>query len=303
MFELTKKLDFNENIGSSETIREVSFNFDLFIKNSVLHKKNFKLSDLEWLVGFTEGDGSFIVSKNRNFFMITQKSCKVLHKVKQLLGFGSVTKAGPYFRYIVANNSDTFRLICLFNGNLLLNKTNTRFQAWLNNYNQLNNTMISYIPFGSSLKESLFINSGWFSGFIDSEGCFYALVRKDRLLSLRLSLFVDQKDEKDILELIANDFNGYVVQRSMTQDKITSELDPAKYYRVVLSSQLSRQKLITYLSQYGLLGDKKISYLRWKRLHDLVVSPKAQASLNELNSDKLRKLCKNINKRDLSKSV
>lgn len=304
----------NFDIGSSETIREVSFNFDLFIKNSVLHKKKFKLSELEWLIGFTEGNGSFIVSKNRNFFIITQKSCKSLHKIKQRLGFGSVTKAGENFRYIVAKNADVFKLICLFNGNLLLNKTKVRFELWLANYNLLNKTNILYSR--KCVTDSILLkNSGWLSGFIDSEGCFYALLRKDKVLSLRLSLFIDQKDEPNICERIAKEFNGYVTLRSSSTGKVEVEASKdnpqpkaeqtehlanettklkSSYYRVVLSSKLSRQSIVSYLSKYVLLGDKNISFLRWQRLHNLVTN----ATISKMNLEKLIRLCKNINKRE-----
>jgi len=292
----SKLLNF---IGSSETIREVSFNFDLFIKNSVLHKKKLIRRELEWVIGFTEGDGSFIVSKNRNFFILTQKSCITLYKIKKFLGFGSVTKAGNYFRYIVANNENVFKLICLFNGNLLLKKTNERFKLWLNNYNNLNKTNIEYIC-GPTVEQ--YKNNRWLSGFIDAEGCFYALLRKERLISLRLSLFLDQKGELDVLKQIAQEFGGYVVIRSKKNTQVN--LDNARleaerinvireaneeYYRAVLSSKESRIQIIRYLSSYSLLGDKQISYLRWKRLNE--------SDLQKMNRKKIENLCKNINKR------
>ena len=298
-------------LGSSETIREVSFNFDAFVHNSVLHKKSFNKKDLEWFIGFVEGDCSFIVSKHRNFFILTQKDCKVLYKVKKLLGFGSVTKAGDYFRYIVANNADTFKLVCLFNGNLLLNKTNERFKLWLLNYNQLSKT-----SYQSQLKrytywtESMFKNSGWLSGFIDAEGCFYAYLRKKGSLSLRLSLFIDQKNEPFVLEKIAQDFFGYVILRkqaspaaNLRKHSLTvacSDNDPRsgsvnhsveEFHRVVLSSEASRQSVIRYLSKYKLKGDKYISYSRWKRIHNMLISK----TLDQINPQKLNTLCKNIN--------
>lgn len=293
---MTFQKDYSLNfLGSSETIREVSFKFDLFIKNSVLHKKKVKTSELEWLIGFTEGDGSFITSKDRNFFILTQKSYKTLCKVKRILGFGSISKAGEYFRFIVASHEGVFRLLCLFNGNLLLNKTNERFKLWLSNYNKLNNTNLTY-KLGPNLQQ--YKSNCWLSGFIDAEGCFYALLRhrqsRYRSLSLRLSLFIDQKAELEVLTQIAREFGGFVTRISKnktlsvdnSEEDVLSELE---FYRVVLSSKESRQQIIQYLSNNTLLGDKQISYLRWKRLHE--------AELIKMNPEKVKNLCKNINKR------
>jgi hypothetical protein len=295
-------------LGSSETIREVSFDFELYVQHGVLHKKSVNLKNLEWLIGFTEGDGSFIVSKNRNFFILTQKSYKTLCKVKKILGFGSVSKAGNYFRYIVADQQGVFKLICLFNGNLILNKTKERFKRWLLNYNQYANTNICY---KSGSKLTNYHNNGWLSGFIDAEGCFYALYRKDRLLSIRLSLFIDQKGEKDILENIAKDFEGDVVKRLISQTSDLPSLSEVEYpmFRISIASTMGRNKLVRYIQQYNLLGDKHISYLRWKRIHDLipVYKTKSREKTTYLNGDqnavmnlnlvKLANLCKKINKR------
>jgi hypothetical protein len=50
-------------------------------------------ADLEWLVGFSEGDGSFLVDRTGYIaFQITQSAVdiQVLHRVRRLLGFGVV---------------------------------------------------------------------------------------------------------------------------------------------------------------------------------------------------------------------
>ena len=55
-----------KQIGSSETLRETTFNFEV-LNNLHLpqHKKKINQDFLEWFVGFSEGDGSFIVSKSK----------------------------------------------------------------------------------------------------------------------------------------------------------------------------------------------------------------------------------------------
>lgn len=64
-------------MGSSETSREASPSLDF------------------WLIGFAEGDGSFIVNKDGSLeFKITQSSndAQILFYIKNNLGFGSVSK-------------------------------------------------------------------------------------------------------------------------------------------------------------------------------------------------------------------
>ena len=59
--------------------------------------------------------------------------CKVLNYIKNTLGFGTVNLAGDgYWTYVVSAKSEILILIHLFNGNLLLQKTNSRFVSeWL----------------------------------------------------------------------------------------------------------------------------------------------------------------------------
>ena len=123
--------------GSSETIRKTAFNFSDYRERLVSHKKSGKIDSafLEWLVGFSEGDGFFIVSKGRLFFIINQKEEKVLHRIRTELGFGKVSTYNTYSRFIVADRDNIERLIHLFNGNLVLHKTNSQFELWLQSWN------------------------------------------------------------------------------------------------------------------------------------------------------------------------
>lgn len=83
-------------LGSSETLRKTTspFNFTPFLAAS--HRRGGDLIFfLEWLIGFTEGDGSFIVdSTGYVSFQITQSYCdvRILHHIRRTLGFGYVTQ-------------------------------------------------------------------------------------------------------------------------------------------------------------------------------------------------------------------
>jgi hypothetical protein len=78
-----------------------TFNFSLFkVKyNNYFHNSKTVPSDdfLTWLIGFTEGDGSFVIT-NRNdlIFVITQATNdeQVLKTIQETLGLGKVIKQG-----------------------------------------------------------------------------------------------------------------------------------------------------------------------------------------------------------------
>ena len=92
------------------------FNFENFIYEYNLHfspllKKVPSNKFLTWLVGFTEGDGSFTVCKTRNSlqFVITQSTedIAILHYIQENLGFGKEIAQGKRTsRYIVEDISN-----------------------------------------------------------------------------------------------------------------------------------------------------------------------------------------------------
>jgi len=93
-------LKSNSNLSTLQKNNE-TFNFSLFKEklNNYFNNSKEMPSDefLTWLIGFTEGDGSFIIT-NRNdlMFVITQSTDdeQVLKMIKETLGFGKVIKQG-----------------------------------------------------------------------------------------------------------------------------------------------------------------------------------------------------------------
>ena len=132
--------------------------------------------------GTAEGDGSFIVSKDKVYFDITQsmEDIQVLYYIKKELGFGKVMirseinrKVGVFY---VSSQENFTKLMVIFNGNLspppLLpplrggsrrgegNYKKEQFRRWLDAYNKQYNMNIAFID--RLVKPSL--SSGWISG-------------------------------------------------------------------------------------------------------------------------------------------
>ena len=169
------------NIGSSETTRVIFVLKDSFFKN--------------WFVGFSEGDGSFIVNKDGCLeFRITQSSldAQILFYIKKNIGFGSVRK--QYVKsnthcFRVRDKENLYKIICIFNGSLFLDSRNEQFKLWLNAYNKTYNEQILWIR----SKNSPTLKDGWLSGFTDAQGCFTSTINtgilgKTSLVRLRYVL-------------------------------------------------------------------------------------------------------------------
>jgi hypothetical protein len=114
--------NLNINIGSSETTREV-----FIFKNDL-----FKF----WFVGFTEGDGSFIINKDGYLeFRITQSSidAQILFFIKKSIGFGMVRiydKKNKIHCFRVIDKDGLFKIISILNGNLFLVSRKEQFKLW-----------------------------------------------------------------------------------------------------------------------------------------------------------------------------
>ena len=96
-------------------MNKANFNFSLFKK----YNNTVATSFLEWFVGFTEGDGSFIVNSRGNVtFVVTQhsKNKYILNNIRDQLGFGNVIRQGiTTNRFVVNKKADIYKLILLFN--------------------------------------------------------------------------------------------------------------------------------------------------------------------------------------------
>ena len=149
----------NDEVGSSETTCETLKNNDsnslkfnsaprgLYPRGRVPPGSDFKY----WFIGFTEGDGSFIINKNGYLeFKVTQSSndAQILFYIKKELGFGSVSvqdKKNKTHHFRVRDQKGILKLIHIFNGNLLTERKNNQFKLWLEAFNKAYNMDIQLI--------------------------------------------------------------------------------------------------------------------------------------------------------------
>jgi hypothetical protein len=299
------------------------------------HKKNIDKHFIEWFIGFSEGDGSFSATpyKNkldvvqpfyRHSFIINQKEPQVLFNLRTTLGFGQVkqyhnTKQGTsYFRYVVSDLEGIERLIHIFNGNLVLDKTQERFKIWLDTYNQRPKIINPVIPL-PHVGNNLSLSSAWLSGFIDAEGCLNSSCSLDPLnnkLSVHLRFIIDQKNESQILNKINQFFRTGSVQIRL--ECATMERFVLEFKKIIQINSVNSKKvynnmekiedfnlMFKYLESFPLRTQKNIKLVRfkkiWIRLNDTMLRPITSKSyerllrlINSLNTEIITQAEKDI---------
>lgn len=206
-------LTFNFTAGkrhySSVEIKEFDFsNFYKLYKfylgeNVLLPSKDF----LTWLIGFSEGDGSFIISSKGLLFVISQgnKDIQILNFIKNTLGFGNVYSQGVSVSRFIVQDKKGIALICsLFNGNIVLPSKYSDFLLFFNKFNEIaikGKLIVNQIDILPTLNILPTNNDAWFSGFTDSEGCFTcSLLNSSNAFRFRFVLSQSLSVNKPILD-------------------------------------------------------------------------------------------------------
>lgn len=199
------------------------------------------------------------------------------------MGFGQVLKYTQnnksYGRYVVQDKLNCKRLAYIFNGNLVLEKTNIRFKVWLKTLN--------IQPLEK--KGTMRLDNAWLSGFIDAEGCFYAKLRKDKDYTLnfkvQIGFIINQKGELPIFYILKILFKSNAkIQKIIQNNSI--------YYKLELKSIQSNQLLLNYLEKFPCQGEKNITVLRYRRIISYM---ERKEHLTKKGLEKIRRLSKKTN--------
>jgi len=118
---------------------------------------------LVWLIGFSEGEGSFILAKRGDLaFVITQSSTDVksLIYIKDSLGFGKVIKQSVKqntHRFVIQDTNNLYLICLLFNGNMVFPTRKARFLTFLSAFNEklLKKNLITITPLDLCVSPSL----------------------------------------------------------------------------------------------------------------------------------------------------
>lgn len=236
---------------------------EFFEKYKILFpNNNITIDWLHWFIGFSEGDGSFIVDNRNNLqFVITQKDIKILEMIYDTLKFGRVIKQGKFtYRFIVEQKILIELIILIFNGNMLLPSRINRFKKFLDVYNKKaikGKIILPQIENINSQNEPS-LNNAWLSGFTDAEGCFTVSIKNTTGFSIRFILSQKHEENLTILSKLILLFNTGIIENHYHQNN----------FSYIISGLKNCSKLIdsNYFETFKLKTNKKSSYLLWKDL-------------------------------------
>lgn len=281
----TMNTDYNDNT--------IKFEFSLFKSQylSLVGKSAPSDQFLTWLIGFSEGDGSFVVARRGDiYFVITQDSrdIQVLEMIKKTLNLGRVIKQGKTTsRFVIQDKKGLYLIGLLFHSNIVIHTKFERFHLFLIALNRyLTKGRIKYPSINreaciSKVKPTL--QDGWLSGFTDSEGCFSASISSLNR-SFKICFDIAQNDllNKQVLDDIYSLFKV---------GKVYKHSSPNAYnYRISGLNDLTI--LFNYFDEYPLRSKKLKSYIIWREIHRQL---KQKNHLNIALRDSLKVLAKKAN--------
>ena len=241
----------SNELGSSETTREA------------ITLNKFKW----WLIGFAEGHGYFGIDKKGYLvFKLTQSSldAQVLFYIKKELGFGHVSVQSTInktHQFRIRDKDNLIKIINIFNGNLITKAKVLQFKLFLQAFNVKYKTSIDFL----ACNKKLSLDNAWLSGFTDAEGCFTFSAYLNKIANKHIftvRYIISHKDDTEFSSYLANLLNGYVTYLKSYN----------VYNTVVNSSKLSI--IIKYINNFPLKTKKHISYIKWLKVHKLVLNKK-----------------------------
>jgi len=284
----------------------IKINFDKYYQlNSKCYGKIRQPSPefLTWLIGFSEGDGSFTIANRGDlYFVITQdtRDKQVLEYIQKELNMGKVIVQGKTTsRFIIQDKLGLYLISLIFNGNIRTPDKLISFNKFLKNFNkninklsrklkqfELNNEIFEIIEPCKILRD-ITLNDNWLIGFVDAEGCFHVSFSKSNK-SFRFIFDLSQKGKENkekVLEKLNSLFGVGKVYRHFYKNNWS--------YRINGLSQC--KVLINFFdkSEFTFLTKKYNSYLLWKVISDRIENGE---HLDKIKRQKLINLSKSVNK-------
>lgn len=272
--------------------------------------KNNKIWFEQWLVGMTDGDGTFHITYQNGKWNLVYKialsryNLRALYFIKKQLGVGSVSKDGTKGQFFIRDRKNLASFIFpIFDKYPLLTSKRFDYLKLKKAYDILEDTKLSkeekykylyeikkeslpinYIsdawnriklPFETTDEVKLVISKPWLVGFIEAEGSFY-LVSKDKIRIVH-AFGLSQKLDSIVLEGIRSILH---IPRAV-RFKLKHN-----YYILDTTNSKAIENIINYF-QNSMKSMKSVEYRIWARSYT-----KHKGNFNKLSEirDILRKL-------------
>ena len=266
------KNQLNTLVSDTKNTNE-TFDFTLFSEKYNKYFNNSRTLPanefLTWLIGFSEGDGSFVIN-NRNdlSFVITQSTDdeNILKIIQDQLGFGRVIKQGKRTsRFIVEDKKGLELINSLFNGNLVLPSKQQSFNEFIQLYNKKAIKGKILLDPIKAIKSNILpsLSNSWLTGFTDAEGCFTVSFLSN-LIAFRFKYLVSQKGDINvpILSHLILLFNTGVIEAHSKKSN----------YSYIVNGGKACYNVYDYFDKYPLKTIKLASYILWKEIHKHIMN-------------------------------
>lgn len=229
----------------------------------------------QWLVGFTDGDGSFSITRQGRkaglYFKLSQSSynLRVLHYIKKRLGRGSIFRDKHGNCEFRIRDINTIRevIIPIFNRYPLITSKHFNFLLFSRACDIILDSSLSIVQRNSALddlkKQTLpngyvspyvqNMTKSWLVGFTEAEGSFYLISKSNTLVHV---FEIVQKLDKVVLEKIAS---------MLGLTKVTTK--KAGYHTVVTTNSRAIENIIKYYTN-SMKGMKQVEFRIWTRSYN-----------------------------------
>lgn len=241
--------------------------------------KQLHLNMPSYLAGLIEGDGSISVPTSYRSIKGTLKYASVsisfatkdrpaAEYLKSLLGHGSIhDKSKSNASVLTINGIDGLvMLVDMLNGEIRGGKYG-QFELLVEYVNRKAGTHFDVMPINTSPLSS----NAWLAGFTDADGSFQVRTSLEALypriaLTIEISQAVTNKygiDNFDMMSPIGKLFKCNLLRIRVNR--------PDPQYRVMPGSALSIMLVRNYFETYPLLSSKRLDFLSWCKIHDLML--------------------------------
>lgn len=253
------------------TTTDRPFNFDIFIAEYRKHFTNKPIPQqhfLEWLIGFSEGDGSWQAHERGTCaFVITQSGydLSILEYIQSNLGFGRITKQGSnVYRFVVQDKVGLYLIAHIFNGNMVFPTRTLTFQQFLIGVNSVLTTgklLLSPVtPITRMVLPTL--TDAWLCGFTDAEGCFTVSVLSNSNHAFRIRFILTQKwDENKFVLLHIGALFGF-------GPSVVTPHSVQSVWNLHLNGLSNTSTIFPYFSLFPLCSKKRDSFKLFLELHE-----------------------------------
>lgn len=232
-------------------------NLRLQISNFIINK--------DWLIGFSEAEGTFSGSEKQPMFQLSQHSSDhaLILAIKIYLGCGNIQsfkrEDGRLESVLTISSKSLIRdkIIPLFNGNLFTLKKREQFKNWI----------LKYYPDVTIIDNDQACPSpNWLAGFVDGDGSFYPLIHKaiDYKCGFQVQLIFEiaqTLSETPILDIIGKKYFGDTHKWGRSGNV---------QHLKISSLKANNELVVPFFELNNLLSRKKIDFLIWKEMLYLV---------------------------------